>query len=81
MKIHLPDKGLVLHFPDDMAEEAQFAEDGTPENPLEEADLARYQEIRDAMKRKDYAALSAMRGEEEGVGASVTAGGGPKGGI
>ena len=21
MKIHLPDKGLVLHFPDDMAED------------------------------------------------------------
>ena len=48
-----------------MAEEAQFAEDGTPENPLGETDLARYQEIRDAMKRKDYAALLAMRGEAE----------------
>ena len=46
-----------------MAEEAQFSEDGTPENPLSEADLVRYQEIQDAMKRKDYAALSAMRGE------------------
>lgn len=46
-----------------MAEEAQFAEDGTPENPLSEADLVRYQEIQDAMKRKDYAELSAMRGE------------------
>ena len=46
-----------------MSEEAQFAEDGTPENPLSEADLVRYQEIQDAMKRKDYAALSAMRGE------------------
>lgn len=48
-----------------MAEEAQFAEDGTPENPLSEADLVRYQEIQDAMKRRDYAALSAMRGVEE----------------
>ena len=48
-----------------MAEETQFAEDGTPENPLSEADLARYQEIRDAMKRRDYAALSVMRGEAE----------------
>ena len=38
-----------------MAEEAQFSEDGTPENPLSEADLVRYQEIQDAMKRKDYA--------------------------
>ena len=81
MKIHLPDKGLVLHFPDDMTEEAQFAEDGTPENPLSEADLVRYQEIQDAMKRRDYAALSAMRGEAEGVGASVTAGEATKGDI
>ena len=48
-----------------MAEEAQFAEDGTPENPLSEADLVRYQEIQDAMKSRDYAALSAMRGEAE----------------
>ena len=48
-----------------MAEEAQFDEDGTLENPLSEADLARYQEIRDAMKRRDYAALSVMRGEAE----------------
>ena len=48
-----------------MAEEAQFAEDGTPENPLSEADLVRYQEIQDAMKRKDYAALSAMREAED----------------
>ena len=48
-----------------MAEEAQFSEDGTPENPLSEADLIRYQEIQDAMKRRDYAALSAMRGEAE----------------
>ena len=48
-----------------MAEEAQFAEDGTPENPLSEADLVRYQEIQDAMKRRDYAALAEMRGEAE----------------
>ena len=48
-----------------MAEEAQFAEDGTPENPLSEADLARYQEIRDAMKRRDYVALAEMRRVEE----------------
>ena len=48
-----------------MSEEAQFAEDGTPENPLSEADLVRYQEIQDAMKRKDYAALSAMREAED----------------
>ena len=46
-----------------MAEEAQFSEDGTPENPMSEADLVRYQDIQDAMKRKDYAALSVMRGE------------------
>lgn len=55
-----------------MAEEAQFAEDGTPENPLSEADLVRYQEIQDAMKRKDYAALSAMRGEAPTTEAPVT---------
>ena len=48
-----------------MAEEAQFAEDGTPENPLSEADLARYQEIRDAMKRRDYVALAEMQRAEE----------------
>ena len=41
----------------------------------------RYQEIQDAMKRRDYAALSAMRGEAEGVGASVTAGEATKGDI
>lgn len=54
-----------------MAEEAQFAEDGTPENPLSEADLVRYQEIRDAMKRRDYDALSAMRGEAEAAQSAV----------
>jgi|GEM_PF-5164829 len=55
-----------------MAEEAQFAEDGTPENPLSEADLVRYQDIQDAMKRKDYAALSAMRREAPTTEAPVT---------
>ena len=55
-----------------MSEEAQFAEDGTPENPLSEADLVRYQEIQDAMKRKDYAALSAMRGAAPTTEAPVT---------
>ena len=46
-----------------MTEEAQFTEGGTPENPLSEADLVRYQAIQDAMERKDFAALEAMRGE------------------
>ncbi len=55
-----------------MAKEAQFAEDGTPENPLSEADLVRYQDIQDAMKRKDYAALSAMRREAPTTEAPVT---------
>ena len=55
-----------------MAEEAQFAEDGTPENPLSEADLVRYQEIQDAMKSRDYAALSVMRGETPTTETPVT---------